>query len=80
MNKLRKYLNSIPIQEQSFFARKCGTTINYLRKRLSSKEGKLGLNICIEIEDKTKGEIRCEDLRPDVNWSILRNKKATNAN
>ncbi|WP_392559761.1 transcriptional regulator [Orbus mooreae] len=34
----------------------------------------------IEIEGKTKGMVRCEELRPDINWSILRNKKATNAN
>ena len=26
----------------------------------------------IEIEDKTSGVVRCEDLRPDVNWSVIR--------
>lgn len=29
----------------------------------------------IEIEDKTNGQVTCEELRPDVNWSVLRNKK-----
>jgi len=35
---------------------------------------------CPDIELLTNGQVRCEELRPDVNWSILRNKKATNAN
>lgn len=27
---------------------------------------------CPEIERLTNGQIRCEDLRPDVDWSVLR--------
>lgn len=27
---------------------------------------------CPKIERATKGAIRCEDLRPDVDWSVLR--------
>ena len=27
---------------------------------------------CIQIEDVTKGQVRCEDLRPDINWAVLR--------
>ena len=27
---------------------------------------------CIQIEKATKGAVRCEDLRPDVDWSVLR--------
>ncbi len=27
---------------------------------------------CPEIEKATAGEVRCEDLRPDVDWSYLR--------
>lgn len=29
---------------------------------------------CPQIEQLTKGSVRCEDLRPDVNWGVLRNK------
>lgn len=29
---------------------------------------------CPQIEQLTKGSIRCEDLRPDVNWAVLRGK------
>jgi DNA-binding transcriptional regulator YdaS (Cro superfamily) len=28
---------------------------------------------CIAIERATKGAVRCEDLRPDVDWAVLRN-------
>lgn len=28
---------------------------------------------CPEIERITNGQVTCEDLRPDVNWSVLRN-------
>ena len=27
---------------------------------------------CIEIEKATAGAVRCEDLRPDVDWAYLR--------
>ena len=27
---------------------------------------------CIQIEQATNGQVRCEDLRPDVAWSVLR--------
>lgn len=27
---------------------------------------------CIQIEQLTGGEVRCEQLRPDINWSVLR--------
>lgn len=29
---------------------------------------------CIQIEAATGGLVRCEDLRPDVQWSVLRAK------
>lgn len=28
---------------------------------------------CPDIEAATQGALTCEDLRPDVNWSVLRN-------
>lgn len=35
------------------------------RKRFSAR-------CCIEIERLTKGAVRCEDLRPDIDWGYLR--------
>lgn len=31
---------------------------------------------CPEIERATAGKVRCEDLRPDVAWDVLRTAKA----
>jgi len=28
---------------------------------------------CPEIEKLTEGKVTCEELRPDVNWAVLRN-------
>jgi len=58
--------------EQKKFALSCGTTINYLRKKLSDRSSNLGIKICIEIEHHSHGKVRCEDLRPDVNWRVIR--------
>lgn len=27
---------------------------------------------CIQIERATDGAVRCEELRPDIDWSVLR--------
>jgi DNA-binding transcriptional regulator YdaS (Cro superfamily) len=34
---------------------------------------------CPDIERVTNGEVRCEDLRPDVNWSVLRSAESPNS-
>lgn len=30
---------------------------------------------CPDIEDLTKGQVICEELRPDVNWPVLRKQR-----
>lgn len=75
MDKLRAYLNSLSTDDQYFFARRCGTTIGYLRKALSvGATRRLGTDICIALERESKGAVRCEDLRPDVNWEYVRSQ------
>jgi DNA-binding transcriptional regulator YdaS (Cro superfamily) len=34
---------------------------------------------CPDIEDAVDGQVMCEDLRPDVNWSVLRRRDAQTA-
>ena len=71
MESLRTYLNGRPPDEQESFASRCGTTIGYLRKALSTKQ-EIGAEIVIALERESDGEVRCEDLRPDVDWAYLR--------
>ena len=35
-------------------------------------ERKIPADRCIQIEAATNGLVRCEDLRPDVRWDVLR--------
>jgi DNA-binding transcriptional regulator YdaS (Cro superfamily) len=34
---------------------------------------KVPLKHCQAIEYETHGQVRCEDLRPDINWRVVRN-------
>ena len=36
------------------------------------KRGRVPAEHCPAIERATGGKVRCEDLRPDVDWSVLR--------
>ncbi len=33
---------------------------------------KVPVERCIDIERATAGQVRCEDLRPDIDWAVLR--------
>ncbi len=71
MDKLRTYLNALSVAEQTAFAIRCGTSIGYLRKALAVR-AKIGEGLCIAIERESGGAVRCEYLRPDVDWAYLR--------
>lgn len=68
---LRTYLNSLTPDEQGEYARRCGTSIGYLRKALSKKQ-RLGEQLTIALERESTGAVRCEDILPDVDWEYLR--------
>lgn len=76
MEKLRIYINGLEKPVQTSFAERCNTTIGYLRKAISVGQ-RLNESLCINIERETAGEIRCEDLRPDVDWAYLRRSTET---
>lgn len=78
MDTLRRYLNQHTPQQQEAFARACGTSLNYLRKALSTGQ-KLGEGLCIRMDRESCGEVTCESLRPDVDWAYLRAKPAVEA-
>ncbi|OJU88480.1 MAG: Cro/Cl family transcriptional regulator [Acinetobacter sp. 38-8] len=37
---------------------------------------KIPENRCEQIEQFTQGEVKASELRPDINWNYIRNKKA----
>ncbi len=78
METLRAFINALEPGAQAAFAVRCGTTVNYLRNAISSRK-KLGESICINVERESLGSVRCEDLRPDVDWAYLRGSVAVDA-
>lgn len=70
METLREYLNSLDTSEQEDFASRCETSLSYLRKAISVDQ-KLGERLVIAIERESGGAVRCEKLRPDVDWKYL---------
>jgi DNA-binding transcriptional regulator YdaS (Cro superfamily) len=71
MECIRTYLNKLPLDQQERFASRCGTTVGYLRKAVSAEQ-RIGEDIAINMERESGGEIRCEAVRPDVDWAYIR--------
>lgn len=68
-----KELNSVALQD---FARRCGTTPAHL-KQVAGKHRRAGEYLCINIDRETRGKIKCETLRPDVDWAYIRSTGAS---
>jgi DNA-binding transcriptional regulator YdaS (Cro superfamily) len=68
---LRDYLNQLSTRDQAHFAWQCGTTIGYLRRRVSDG-GTIGAAIAIAIDRVSAGKVQFEDVRPDVDIAHLR--------
>lgn len=78
MDKLLTHLNSMDPVDQQAFAKRCGTSVGYIRKAVSIGQ-KLGESLVISIERESAGAVTCEELRPDVDWAYLRGTKRNRA-
>lgn len=74
MDTLLNYINSLSPADQSCFADRCNTSVGYLRKAISIKQT-IREALCIDIERESKGAVRCEEMRPDVDWAYIRSTK-----
>lgn len=70
MNTLLAYLNGLSKTARQAFCVRCGTTEGYLRKAVS-KGARLGESLCISLDRESQGQVRCDVLRPDVDWAYL---------
>lgn len=61
---------SIPVDKRAQFADACETTVGQLRNIAYGRP--CGEKLAISIERESAGAVRCEDLRPDVDWAYLR--------
>lgn len=71
MDKLLTYLNSLPKTDRHGYVTRCTTSEGYLRKAISRGQ-RLGESLCINLERESARAVRCEELRPDVDWAYLR--------
>lgn len=78
MDKLLAHLNALDPTDQQAFAKRCGTSVGYIRKAVSIGQ-KFGESLAIAIERETAGAVTCEELRPDVDWAFIRGTKRKRA-
>lgn len=65
MESLRAYLATIPPAEQAAYALRCGTTIGYLRKALSTRP-RLDGALAKRLDEESAGAVSRAELRPDI--------------
>ena len=68
---LKTYLFSLPMAERIRFGERCGTTYAHLRN-VAYAQKPCGESLAINVERESRGAVRCEDLRPDVDWGYMR--------
>lgn len=68
---LKAYLADLSSDEREAFATACGSTAGHLRN-VSYDYRTCAEKLAIAIERETKGKVRCEELRPDVDWAFVR--------
>lgn len=65
METLRSYLATLSVSDQASYAIRCGTTIGYLRKALSTNP-RLDGALARRLDEESEGAVRRTDLRPDI--------------
>ena len=76
---LKAWLDRLTLEQKQSFAKNIGTTLPYLKLILAGARP-VRERLCINIERETVGDIRCEYLRPDVDWEFMRNTKTNKKN
>lgn len=72
---LKTYLQGLDGEAREAFAGIVGSTVGHL-KNISYGYKPCGEGLAIQIEKHTDGAVRCEELRPDVDWAYLRGTAA----
>lgn len=75
MSTLKDYLSGLSVTERAAFAVRCGTTYGHLRN-VAYGQKPAGEKLCILVERESAGLVRCESLRSDVPWDVLRQSHA----
>lgn len=71
MQTLKEYLSGLPVADREQLAQRCETTYGHLRNVAYGLKS-AGEKLCINLDRESGGAVRCEGLRPDVDWAYLR--------
>lgn len=71
MDTFRTYFKALTKDEREQLATQVGTSAAYLWQ-IAYKQRRCNESMAIEIEKASRGAIRVEDLRPDVDWAYIR--------
>ena len=69
---LTDYLESLNVAGRREFARRCGTSLEYLRQ-VASGLRKPKAQLAVTVSRESGGRVSVESLLPDVDWAYLRN-------
>lgn len=70
---LKQYLSTLTLKQRDDLAERCGTSAGHLRN-VSYGYRSCGESLAIALERESGGSVTCEELRPDVDWSVLRGR------
>lgn len=73
--RLGPYLDSLSVDERKAFARRCGTSLDYLRQ-IAAEIRTPKAQLAIAISRESGGMVACEVLLPDLDWAYLRGARA----
>lgn len=71
VSKLIAFLEGQPVGYKQELAKALEIEPSYLSRKLSGDRAFTAKD-CIAIEKFTRGELRCEDILPDLDWAYLR--------
>jgi len=75
METLRAYLNSLSMREKIAYAKRCGSTLGYLRKAISLNT-RLDGALVRRLDEESRGAVPRTSLRPDIWPEALKSSKA----
>jgi DNA-binding transcriptional regulator YdaS (Cro superfamily) len=70
---LKNYLSTLTLKQRDALAERCRTSAGHLRN-VSYGYRSCGESLAIALERESGGSVTCEELRPDVDWSVLRGR------
>ena len=73
--ELKDYLAELTPDERQTFADACESSVGHI-KNIGYGYKPCAEKLAIAIEKNSGGKVRCEDLRPDVDWQFLRDSDA----